>query len=219
MIRIHREGRWITAFTLLLLLVLIIVSGLYLPPWFRSVSAFVSLVVLVLVLRFFRVPERNPLQDERTVTAPADGKVVVVEHTHVDEFLSGPCIQVSIFMSFHDVHVNYFPAGGTVRYLKYHPGKYLLARHPKSSLLNERHSTGIETPYGSLLVTQIAGTVARRVRCYAVLDGPARQGGELGFIKFGSRVDLFLPTDAEVLVKQGQRVTGALSPIALLKKR
>jgi len=140
--------------------------------------------------------------------------VVVIEKVQELEFLKGPAIQVSIFMSIHDVHINFFPVEGRVVYTKYHPGRYLLARHPKSSSLNERASTGIETAWGSILVRQVAGYVARRIRCYALTGEPSRQGSEMGFIKFGSRLDLFLPLDAHIHVKPGQTVTGGLTPVA-----
>ena len=123
-------------------------------------------------------------------------------------------MQVSIFMSIHDVHINYFPVSGKISYQRYHPGRYLLARHPKSSELNERSSVGIETPHGSLLVRQVAGYVARRIRCYAKEGTQAKQGSEMGFIKFGSRLDLFLPLDASIMVTPGQRVHGGITPVA-----
>lgn len=217
MIKIHREGIWIVLITVLLLLALVVLTALYLPFQLNYLISAVSLVVLVLVLRFFRVPSRRPYLDDRTVTAPADGKVVVIEKTEQKEYLSGPCIQVSIFMSIHDVHINYFPAGGRISYQKYHPGKYLVARHPKSSELNERCAVGIETPNGPLLVRQVAGYVARRICCYAEEGARAGQGEEMGFIKFGSRVDLFLPENAQLLVEPGQRVTGGVTPIARFK--
>jgi phosphatidylserine decarboxylase len=217
MIRIHREGRWIVLITVSILLTMVILTALYLPYQANYLSSAISLLVLILVLRFFRVPVRRPFLDERTVTAPSDGKVVVIEKTEEREYLQGSCIQVSIFMSIHDVHINYFPVGGRVSYQKYHPGNYLVARHPKSSELNERNSIGFETPYGRLLVRQIAGFVARRICCYAREGEIASQGGEMGFIKFGSRLDLFLPPDANIQVLPGQRVSGGLTPIAILK--
>jgi phosphatidylserine decarboxylase len=217
MIRIHREGRWIVLITAGILLAMVILTALYLPYQANYLSSAISLLVLILVLRFFRVPARRPFLDERTVTAPSDGKVVVIEKTEEREYLHGSCIQVSIFMSIHDVHINYYPVGGKVSYLKYHPGSYLVARHPKSSELNERNSIGFETPYARLLVRQIAGFVARRICCYAREGEKAIQGGEMGFIKFGSRMDLFLPPDATILVLPGQRVIGGLTPIAMLK--
>jgi phosphatidylserine decarboxylase len=217
MIRIHREGRLILALTLLVLLVIQVLSALYLPAPFTTLVAMGSLALLILVLRFFRVPRRRPFMDDRSIVAPADGKVVVVEHTSEKEFLHSKCIQVSIFMSIHDVHINYFPVDGKVVHHQYHPGSYLVARHPKSSELNESFSTGIETPFGSILVRQIAGYVARRIRNYTAMNRSARQGREMGFIKFGSRLDLFLPADARILVKVGERVAGGVTPVARFK--
>ena len=132
----------------------------------------------------------------------------------VKEFLEEERIQVSIFMSIHDVHINYYPMAGTVVYNHYHPGKYLVARHPKSSSLNEHHSIAIQNPSLTILVRQIAGFVARRIRCYASEGTKVTQGGELGFIKFGSRVDLFLPVDAEILVSLNESTIGGITPLA-----
>lgn len=217
MIKVHREGRLIVAITIFVSLLLFVFSALYLPYQLNYFISILLLVVLVLVLRFFRIPHRRPFLDEKTITAPADGKVVAIEKVDQDEFLHGPCIQVSIFMSIHDVHINYFPVNGTIKYLQYHPGRYLLARHPKSSSLNERYSVGIATDFGPLLIRQIAGYVARRVRCYAEEKGKARQGNEMGFIKFGSRLDLFLPLDVDILVTLNQKVTGSITSVARFK--
>lgn len=217
MIRIHKEGRVIIFFTLAILLLLITLTAWLLPPWYSYLSSVVTLVIMILILRFFRIPHRRPFLEEKTITSPADGKVVAIERIHQEEYLDAPSIQVSIFMSIHDVHINYFPVNGTVDYLKYAPGKYLLARHPKSSVLNERYSTGIITPYGKVLVRQVAGYVARRIRCYASHTDHARQGKELGFIKFGSRLDLFIPPDAEITVELNQKVTGSVTPVARFK--
>jgi phosphatidylserine decarboxylase len=217
MIRIHREGIRIVTFTILASLVVISLSALLLPGWSYFLTVPLSIGIVSLVLRFFRFPRREPHLDAKTVTAPADGRIVVIERVNEEEFIGGACQQVSIFMSIHDVHINYFPLDGMVTYQKYHPGKYLVARNPKSSQLNERYSIGIHSPHGPLLVRQIAGTVARRIRCYAVLNAPSRQGEELGFIKFGSRLDLFLPLDCELLVELRQQVTGSVTPIARYK--
>ena len=214
MIMVHREGRIIVAITIIVVLLLFVLSALFLPYQLNYFISILLLVVLVLVLRFFRVPHRRPFLDEKTITAPADGKVVAIEKVDQEEFINGPCIQVSIFMSIHNVHINYFPVSGAIGYLKYHPGSYLLARHPKSSSLNERYSVGITTNFGPLLVRQIAGYVARRVRCYATEKGKARQGNEMGFIKFGSRLDLFLPLDVDIKVELNQKVTGSITPVA-----
>lgn len=217
MIRIHKEGRLIVGITILTGLGLLAASALWLPLWSQNLAALFSLVILILVLRFFRNPKHKPFQDERTIIAPADGKVVVIEKMNQAEFLGRACVQVSIFMSIHDVHINYYPVEGEVSYLKYHPGKYLLARHPKSSKFNEHYSTGISTPYGSLLVKQVAGFVARRIKNYAILNRRAQQGREMGFIKFGSRLDLFLPLDAILQVELNQRVSGGVTPVARFK--
>lgn len=217
MIRIHREGRWIVIWTILLLLALVILSAYFLPSQANYLVTLIALVALVMVLRFFRVPRRRPFLDERTITAPSDGKVVVIEKVHQEEFIKGPAIQVSIFMSVHDVHINFFPVEGQVVYTKYHPGLYLLARHPKSSSQNERASTGIKTAWGSILVRQVAGYVARRIRCYAKTGEASLQGQEMGFIKFGSRLDLFLPPDSDIKVHQGQKVIGGVTPVARIK--
>ncbi len=217
MIKIHREGRWIVALTILFLLALVFLSGKYLPYQANYLISLLALVVLVLLLRFFRIPKRMPFLDEGSITAPSDGKVVVIEKVHQDEFLNGPAIQVSIFMSIHDVHINFFPVEGQVVYTKYHPGRYLLARHPKSSSINEMAATGITTTTGDILVRQIAGYVARRIRCYARTGEASRQGKEMGFIKFGSRLDLFLPPESEIKVDLGQRVIGGVSTVARFK--
>ena len=217
MIKIHREGRWIVLITLVLLLALVALTAQFLPYQVNYLVTVLSLVVLILVLRFFRVPTRRPFLDENSISAPADGKVVVIEKVEQKEYLNGPCMQVSIFMSIHDVHINYFPVSGKISYQRYHPGQYLLARHPKSSELNERSSVGIETPHGSLLVRQVAGYVARRICCYAKEGALVKQGSEMGFIKFGSRLDLFLPLDARIMVIPGQRVYGGITPVASFK--
>jgi phosphatidylserine decarboxylase len=217
MIKIHREGRLIVTLTIVVLLIVVTLSALYLPFQVNYLTAIIALLFLVLILRFFRIPQRKPFLDERTIMAPADGKVVVIESVEPDEFLTEPCMQVSIFMSIHDVHINYYPANGTIDYMKYHPGKYLVARHPKSSSLNERYSLGLTTSEGPLLIRQVAGFVARRIRCYAREGEKARQGQEMGFIKFGSRLDLFIPLNAEIKVELNERVIGSVTPIARFK--
>ncbi len=217
MIKIHREGYLIVALTIGILLLLVGLSARFLPYQVNYFISLFSLVILVMIMRFFRIPRRRPLIDEKTITAPADGKVVAIEKVQQVEFMEGPCMQVSIFMSIHDVHINYYPVSGVVTYLKYHPGRYLLAMHPKSSSLNERYSMGVQTSNGPLLVRQVAGYVARRIRCYASQDGSALQGTEMGFIKFGSRLDLFIPLDAIIQVELNQKVQGSITPVARYK--
>ncbi len=217
MIKIHKEGRLIVAITLVVLIAVIASSSLLSSPVINYATTIASGVILILVLRFFRVPGKHKFKDEKILVAPSDGKVVVIEKVDQPEYMEGPCIQVSIFMSIHDVHINYFPSDGQVDYLKYHPGKYLVAKHPKSSELNERFSTGISTQNGKYLVRQVAGYVVRRIKCYAQVGGKAIQGNEMGFIKFGSRLDLFLPLDAQIKVELNERVTGGITPVALIK--
>lgn len=217
MIRIHREGRLIVVITFLVLLGVEILADQFLPPAGAYLISALALLVMILVLRFFRVPRRQPYVDDTSIVSPADGKVVAIERMYQDEYLKSECIQVSVFMSIHDVHINYYPVSGKVDYLRYHPGKYLLARHPKSSTLNERNSIGIKAAWGPLLIRQIAGTVARRIKWYSALNLEVKQGAEMGFIKFGSRLDLFLPVDAELKVGINDRVMGGITTVARLR--
>jgi phosphatidylserine decarboxylase len=174
------------------------------------------LILLLFVLQFFRHPKRPiPEPDEDLIYSPADGKVVVVEELPEFKGMEGACIQVSIFMSPFDVHVNRVPISGTVISSDYKTGKYLVAWHPKSSELNEQQEVAIQHANGTLVIKQIAGAVARRVVCYAKRGDLVKQGDELGFIKFGSRADLIMPKDSvEVLVKPGQKVKGNIDTIA-----
>ncbi len=217
--KFHREGRTIIATTLLLLLainaLIYFLTGLT-GLW---IVMALSLVLLGLVLQFFRVPRRELVQADGTVFCPADGKVVVIEETEEDEYFKDRRIQVSIFMSPLNVHINWFPISGTVLYSKYHPGKYLVAWHPKSSTENERTTVVVGNPGGvAVLFRQIAGAVARRIVCYAKEGQPAQQNSEFGFIKFGSRVDVFLPLGSEVSVSIGEMVQGSITPLARLAK-
>ncbi len=215
--RIHKEGRLIL-FLALCLLVGIVLGGKYLlhfPPWLLDLSIIVSSAIYFFILQFFRDPAVRVFENEHMVLAPADGKVVVIEEVNEDEFLKEKRIQLSIFMSPLDVHVNRSPVAGKVIYFKYHPGKYLVAWHPKSSTENERTSIVFETTKGlRLMVRQIAGIMARRIKYYFKEGDTIGQGDQIGFIKFGSRVDVFLPVYAKVLVKKGDHVTAGISPIA-----
>ena len=176
-----------------------------------------SVVLYLLVLQFFRNPRIPIPNDPELVYAPADGKVVVIEPTEEDEYLNEKRVQVSIFMSPINVHVNRSPITGVVKYFKYHPGKYLVAWHPKSSTENERTSLVIEQSNGlQLMVRQIAGAVARRIKYYVKEGDPVAQGYEFGFIKFGSRVDVFLPLDAELLVQVNDSTRAGITPLARL---
>lgn len=178
-----------------------------------------SVVIYLLVLQFFRNPSIIMPDDETLVYAPADGKVVVIEETMENEYLREKRRQISIFMSPVNVHINRSPISGVVEYFKYHPGKYLVAWHPKSSLENERTTLVVSEPGGTkILIRQIAGAVARRIRWYVKEGDPVTRGAEFGFIKFGSRVDVFLPLDAEVMVKVQDKTKGGRTPLARLSK-
>ena len=169
----------------------------------------------MLILQFFRNPDRPPLALENAVVSPVDGKVVIVKEVEEPEYFKGKRLQVSIFMSPLNVHVTRYPVSGKVVFSKYHPGKYLVAWHPKSSTLNERNTIVLDNPtYGEVLYRQIAGAVARRIVNYAEEGQAVTQGTDAGFIKFGSRVDVFLPIETPVLVKEGQFVKGGVALIA-----
>lgn len=218
--RLHREGNTIMLTTGLVLLALNLLAYFYLfsdNPTATTLLGIVSLVLFILVVQFFRIPNRLLTTGDAQVIAPADGKVVVIEETTESEYFKDRRRQVSIFMSPLNVHVNRNPVSGIVRYFKYFPGKYLVAWHPKSSTENERTTVVIETPNGvKVLLRQIAGAVARRIIWYVKEGQPVKQGDEFGFIKFGSRVDVFLPLDAEIKVKIGDVTKGGVTVIAEL---
>jgi phosphatidylserine decarboxylase len=174
-----------------------------------------AILLFIFLLSFFRNPLRHlPEKSQNLVYAPADGKVVVVEESFEPEFLQANCIQVSIFMSPLNVHVNRNPISGIIEYYKYHPGKYLVAWHPKSSTENERTTIVYGSNKGRILMRQIAGFLARRVVCYAEIGQQVEQGEDIGFIKFGSRVDLYFPLGTEICVKPGDITFGNKSVIA-----
>ena len=218
--RLHREGT-----PTLLLVTAVVCFGLFalvkwpvLPVVLSALIGFALVAVLGIVLWFFRVPKRPLPKDDAAIFSPCDGKVVVIEEVYEPEYFKDKRRQVSIFMSPLNVHINYHPIGGTTTYYKYHPGKYLVAWHPKSSTENERSTVVNKHPeHGEVLFRQIAGALARRICTYAREGTPAVQGAEFGFIKFGSRVDLFLPLDASIEVSLGQVVTGSASVIARFK--
>ncbi len=217
MIKIHKAGwRIITSITSILLTINLLVFYFLNLHWLPIIVLAISILLLLFVLRFFREPNRVPDADSTILIAPADGKVVVVEETHDDEILGAKCIQVSIFMSVWNVHINWIPVNGILKYFKYHPGKFLIAREPKSSTLNERTSLMIEMENGKKVVLrQIAGFVARRIETYTTeTDAKVVRGQQMGFIKFGSRVDILLPLGTEILVKPGMTTKGCITPIA-----
>jgi phosphatidylserine decarboxylase len=219
---IHKEGRGLilatTAIVVILNVIIASVPSLFSPTFYSILSTsmlIVSIVVLVLVLQFFRLPSIQVIKNEKQVLAPADGKVVVIEETEEPEHLKSRRKQISIFMSPINVHVNRMPVAGTISYAKYHPGKYLVAWHPKSSTENERTTIAVKMKNGTeVLFRQIAGALARRIKWYVKEGQPLEQGDEFGFIKFGSRVDIFLPLDARITVKMGDVTKGGKTVIA-----
>lgn len=216
---IHKEGR-VLLFVLLLVLFGINALVAYFYPEATVIQNLVigaSIVFYLIILQFFRNPVFSISRNERQVLAPADGKVVVIEETLETEYLKTPRRQVSIFMSPVNVHVNRMPVGGVISFFRYHPGKYLVAWHPKSSTENERTTVVAKMKNGTeILFRQIAGALARRIKCYVQEGQPLEQGQEFGFIKFGSRVDIFLPLDAKVTVKVGDTTKGGRTVIAEL---
>ncbi len=214
---IHKEG---TASILVTLLFIALLNGLvvWLAPTLvivRWLSYALSAFLLIMILQFFRSPSRKLTINENGIIAPADGKVVVIEEVMENEFLKEKRIQLSIFMSPLNVHVNRNPVSGTVKYFKYHPGLYLVAWHPKSSTENERTTVVIE-PQGkpAILFRQIAGAMARRIVHYVKEGQNVKQTDEMGFIKFGSRVDVLLPMTAKIRVTLGQAVQGGVTLLA-----
>lgn len=184
--------------------------------WLCTLVLVISLVLLLLVISFFRIPSRKLTISNNQIIAPADGKVVVIEETVDPEYFKDKRLQVSIFMSPLNVHVNRNPLSGDVVYNQYHKGKYLVAWHPKSSTENERHSVVIRKGNTEVLVKQIAGALAKRIVNYLEVGQKVEQGNELGFIKFGSRVDLLLPIGAKINVSMNQNVQGGVTVIATL---
>lgn len=212
----HKEGQKIILITFFIVSAIILVSQFFVDiPWLRWGLQIAAVILLILILQFFRNPTRKTVKNFDEILAPVDGKVVVIEEVDETEYFNDRRKQVSIFMSPINVHVTRYPASGSVKYSKYHPGKYLVAWHPKSSTDNERTTVVIRTPkFGDILYRQIAGAMARRIINYAEVGENVQQGEDAGFIKFGSRVDLLLPLDCAVTVKLNQKVTGAKTCIA-----
>lgn len=183
--------------------------------WLLIVLAALLIAFWFFVVSFFREPRRIKIHDDNLVFSPCDGRVVVTEVVKDEEYFGEERMQVSIFMSVTNVHINWFPVGGLIKYFKYHPGRFLVAWHPKSSTENERTTTVVETRNGvEVLFRQIAGVVARRIVSYVKVGETVTQNDKCGFIKFGSRIDILLPKDAKLLVEIGDRVVGTQTPIA-----
>lgn len=214
---IHKEGYKTIAWTVILFVAINILS-FYIFSLNSSIVCWIILIItlalLIFMISFFRVPKRVLTVREDAIIAPADGKVVAIEEMQADEYFTDKRIQVSIFMSPLNVHLNRNPISGDVLYSQYHKGKYLVAWHPKSSTENERHSVVYRKNGKEILVKQIAGAMAKRIVNYLQAGQKVEQTTEMGFIKFGSRVDLLLPLDAKVQVKIGDKVQGGVSVIA-----
>ena len=212
----HKEGHKIifTTFIFVVACFLLIDNFIY-KIWLQNTIYFLLLGFLILILQFFRNPKRKTVLNDTQVVSPVDGKVVVIEEVFEKEYFNDKRLQVSVFMSPLNVHVTRFPIGGHVVFSKYHPGKYLVAWHPKASEENERTTVVVENQtYGKVLYRQIAGALAKRIVNYAKINNQAIQGSDSGFIKFGSRVDLFLPLNTNIKVQLNQKVRGGESIIA-----
>ncbi len=216
----HKEGQRIILTTFFVVGIAALLAQFYIEStWLRISIQVAGLIVLILILQFFRNPKRVVVKNFNEILAPVDGKVVIVKEVDETEYFKDRRVQVSIFMSPVNVHVTRYPASGVIKYSKYHPGKYLVAWHPKSSEMNERTTVVINTPkFGEILYRQIAGAMARRIVNYAEEGEQVQQGDDSGFIKFGSRVDLLLPLDSIITVKTNQRVKGAKTCIAVLEQ-
>jgi len=216
---IHKEGYTSIALCILFIFVLNAVIQFYLPQAIvlKWVAYILSFVLFVIIVQFFRSPSISISTDETQVLCPADGKVVVIEETEETEFLKDKRIQLSVFMSPVNVHINRNPISGVITYFKYNPGKYLVAWHPKSSTENERTTIVTQNSAGvPVLFRQIAGALARRIVWYIKEGDTVKQGEQFGFIKFGSRVDVFLPLGSEIRVEIGQKVKGGQTVLAIL---
>ena len=213
--KIHREGyRYIILATILWIGFAWLCSHFIPYTWLTGIITFLLFLIWYWVVAFFRLPSRNFVHGEDKIIAPCDGKVVVIEETYEPEYFMANRLQISIFMSPINVHVNRNPVSGVIKYIKYHTGKYLVAWHPKSSTENERTTIVIGNDKGDILLRQIAGAMARRIKFYIVEDDIVKQNEEFGFIRFGSRVDVFLPIGTKVNVQIGDTVKGGVNVLA-----
>ena len=215
----HKEGHKIIFIAFAASAIIIFLTDYFIEnQWLKTSIQLVFLVFLILILQFFRNPKRSTKANDNQVLSAVDGKVVVIEEVFEKEVFNEKRIQVSVFMSPINVHVTRYPIAGKVIFSKYHPGKYLVAWHPKASEENERTTVVVEnSTFGKVLFRQIAGALAKRIVNYAKINDIVKQGADSGFIKFGSRVDIFLPLNSEIKVKLNQKVRGGESVIAEIK--
>lgn len=211
----HKEGHTIIIISMSILVgAILLIDKLVMILWLQMILQIILIVIFAFILQFFRNPKRRINFNDHHVVSPVDGKVVAIEQVTENEYFKDDRIQVSVFMSPLNVHVTRYPIGGNVLYSKYHPGKYLVAWHPKSSIENERTTIVVENSIlGAVLFRQIAGAMAKRIINYSIKNDTVIQGSDQGFIKFGSRVDLFLPLDTKINVKLNQKVKGGESII------
>jgi phosphatidylserine decarboxylase len=217
--KLHKEGyaTVIVAFVVLFGLAAGLISVTPSILWLQGILIALPLVIFLRIVYFFRVPKREFIPNNEVILSPADGEIVAIEEVFEEEFLKEKCIQVSVFMSPTNVHINWMPASGLITYCKHHQGKHLVAWHPKSSTLNERTSLGLRMENEvEILIRQVAGAMARRIVCYAKTGKTLKQTEELGFIKFGSRVDVFLPLGTQINVALKDLVVGGQTILAKL---
>ena len=212
----HKEGHNIITVSFIVITLINLVSRNFIEnTTINYTVGVISILILVLILQFFRNPKRVAIIDDNLITSPVDGKVVIIKKVFEKEYFKDERLQISVFMSPINVHVTRYPSSGEIVFSKYHPGDYLVAWHPKSSEKNERTTIVLKTKtFGEILYRQIAGALARRIVNYAKVGANAIQGEDAGFIKFGSRVDLFLPLDSKVKVKLNQKVIGGETVIS-----
>ena len=212
----HKEGYTIITISFIIIAIINLLSANFIDNEIITKSiGIITIIILILILQFFRNPKRNTKLNDELIISPVDGKVVAIEKVYEKEYFKDERIQISIFMSPLNVHVTRYAASGSIKFSKYHPGKYLVAWHPKSSEKNERTTVVIDNiNFGEVLYRQIAGAVARRIVNYAKVGDEVVQGEDAGFIKFGSRVDLFLPLDSKIKVELNQIVKGGDDNIA-----
>jgi phosphatidylserine decarboxylase len=212
--KIHKEGFRTIIITFAALAIICGFLYVLYALRFFIIAVVAAFLFWLYIMRFFRMPYRPQRSNPQAVFSPCDGRIVIIDKVFEPEYLKEEVLQISVFMSPNNVHANWYPVSGIVEYMKYHKGKYLVAWHPKSSTLNERTTVVINSNGGRVLVRQIAGFVARRIVCYAKAGAQAQQNTQFGFIKFGSRVDVFLPLNVTVNVQMGQKVVGSQSILA-----
>ncbi|WP_185873147.1 phosphatidylserine decarboxylase family protein [Blattabacterium cuenoti] len=221
---IHKEGKLFLIYTIILLLLIIILIFIFLPKKICIAISFLSLIIYSFLIFFFRNPKiktnfSNEIKKRNFVVSPADGKILMIEKVFENEYLKKKCIKISIFISPFNVHVNRYPVSGQIIYSKYYPGKHLIAWLKKSSFKNEHTTVVIKTENkNKILLRQIAGFIARRIVCYAKEKFIVKKRDDLGFIKFGSRVDIFIPINSKILIKKGEKVIGGITDISILPK-